>query len=190
MILFICTLLLHQTAERTCSCVQRHLLLRQSADTIRKKHLLHILFMSFLCTFLCRLSGLSLAVRETQPDLLIDWLAKAQDQQAPCGGPNGPLSRDATTLQRPSCIFLIAFVSQCRIINTLNCQWIGQSSFLSRMVHFMYIITIQKGHPTEEGVAESFCPLFFSLTYIFFVFELQAPLSAERALRAFLYRLF
>lgn len=42
-------------------------------------------------------------------------------------------------------------------------------------------------------VAESFCPLFITLTSIFLLFDLQASLSAERVLRAFhhlLYRLF
>lgn len=73
----------------------------------------------------------------------------------------------------------------------MNFQWIGQNSFLSRIVHYhiMYIHTTQRT-PYRGGGYKIILPsLFISPTCIFFLFELQASLSAERALSAFHYLL-
>lgn len=79
----------------------------------------NILFKSFyvlLCSLLCQLSGSSLAVRETPPDLLIDWLARAHlsFRVRSIGSEWSVMSRrdDTSTSSLFSCIFLIAFVSQ------------------------------------------------------------------------------
>lgn len=94
------------------------------------------IFMSFVYSSLLR--RLSLTVRETRPNLLIDWLAKTDLYDRLRS--TAPLRRSERSVMSRrddthfnvllSCIFLIAFV--------LNIQWIGQNSFPSRVVEYKH----------------------------------------------------
>lgn len=124
--------------------------------------------------------------------------------------PNGPtqfVDRLAGKCCYPAAVRTVRYVATRRHFNVLHLSdrvrvaashhqyiehqmdWTGSFS-LQDCTLCMYIHTYNtKDNLTRRGVADSFSPLSISLTCIFFLFELQASLSAERALRTFHYPL-
>ncbi len=175
------------------------LLLRQSADTHQEENILFKSFYVLLCSLLCQLSGSSLAGRETPPDLLIDWLARAHlsFRVRSIGSEWSVMSRrdDTSTSSLFSCIFLIAFVSQASHHQYIEFPMDWTEFFPLQdctLSHYVHTYNTKDTLPWRGGLGgyQIILPsLFISPTCIFFLFELQASLSAERALSAFHYLL-
>lgn len=141
------------------------------------------------------------------PDLLIDWLAKACSLVVPLEI-NSTLRRpkwsvmsrrddSSTSFVLFSCILLIAFVSQASHHQYIEFPMDWTEFFpLQDCTLCTYILRTYNTKDTISwrGVTMSFYPLYLFLRLcIFFLFGLQASLSAERALSAFhflLHRLF
>lgn len=127
----------------------------------------------FLYRPFCGLSGLSLAVRDSRPNC---WLIGWQRLRA-------VMSRRGATSTSP----VLHLPARVRV-SASHRQYIEPALGLDRILSSsgLYICIIQRDSLWRGAmVAESFCPLFITLTCIFLLFELQASLSAERVLKAF-----